>query len=259
MLIALLLAMQGQMGPPALPAPGAMGPRPDQKTLYEACIAAAQGGEAELAEKFARAWIAENNGGLPGRQCLGVAQVELGRTAEAARTLAEAARLAEVAKSPMVPDLWGQAGNAALLAGDARTARDHLSSAITAAGPHAPKLTAGLLADRARALVELGELAGARADLDRALALVPGDVTALLLSAALAQRQRDIGRAQRDIAAASALAPSDPDVMFEQGNVAAAAGDLSTARAVWQAVIRAAPGSDAAALSRRKLEAAPAN
>ena len=149
---------------------------------------------------------------------------------------------------------YRQAGNAALLAGDAATARTHLTSAIIAAGPNAPKFTAALLVDRARAHVELKDLAGARADLDRALALAPSDATALLLSAALAARQGDIGRAQRDIARASELAPSDPDVMLQQGTIAAAAGDLEAAKAVWGAVVKAAPGSDAAALARRRLE-----
>lgn len=249
-LLALLLQAAGPPAPvPAAPPTS----RPDAATLYEACVTAASGADPGLAERFARAWIAENEGGLPARQCLGLAQVALGRHAEAERTFAEAARAAERAKSPLVADLWGQAGEAALLAGRAGEAVQHFTSAIAAAGDHAPRLSAGLLTDRARALVETGGLDQARRDLDRARALAPADATAALLSAALARRQGDIGRAQREIAAASALAPEDPDVMFEQGNIAAAAGDAEAARRVWEALVRAHPASEAARLAAARL------
>jgi hypothetical protein len=41
--------------------------------------------------------------------------------------------------------------------------------------------------------------------------------------------------------------------MLEQGNVAAANGDLPAARMVWERVGRAAPGTEAARLAARAL------
>jgi tetratricopeptide (TPR) repeat protein len=207
-----------------------------------------------LAERFASAWIAENAGGLPGRQCLGLAQAAQGRHADAARTFADAARAGEKTRHPLVPELWGQAGNAALLAGDPKTAINLFTSAIAAAGEFAPKRTSGLLVDRARAAVDAGDPAQARRDLDRARALAPEDPHAAMLSAALARREGDLGRAQRDIAAASAAAPADPDIMFEQANIAEAAGDPVTAKRVWEMVVRAAPGTEAARLAAARLK-----
>ncbi|WP_448578379.1 tetratricopeptide repeat protein [Thermaurantiacus sp.] len=254
MLSGLLLLQSVPVGPPALPMPGTAGPRPDAATLYEACVTAVSEGQADLAERFARAWIAENRGGVPARQCLGLAQNAQGRHADAMRSFAEAARAGEQEKNPRVAELWGQAGNAALLAGNPAEAVTYFTSGLAAAGAFAPRLSAGLLVDRARALVEAGNLVQARRDLDRARALDPEDKTAALLSAALARREGDLGRAQREIAAASAMAPNDPDIMFEQGNIAALAGDTETARRVFEALIQSAPGSEAAKLARARLQ-----
>lgn len=257
MRLLILLAVAGPaaaqtVGPPA-PGPDPAGDRPSQATLYDGCTRAVPE-DPKLAEDFARAWAAENGGGVPARQCLGLALAQQGRHADAARAFAEAARMAERGKSPFVADLWGQAGNAALLAGDAGAALQHFTSAIAAAGSFAPRLLAGFHVDRARAAVEAGDPALARRDLDRAIALDPQDAVALLLSSALARRDGDLGRAQRDAAAASALAPSDPDVMLEQGDVAAAAGDMATARMVWERVVKAAPGSEAGRLAAARLK-----
>jgi tetratricopeptide (TPR) repeat protein len=238
-------------GPPSLSPPGPMD-RPSQATLYDGCTRAVPT-DPKLAEEFARAWAAENAGGVPARQCLGMALAGQGRHADAARAFSDAARLAERGKSPFVADLWGQAGNAALLAGDAAGAVQLFTSALSAAGEFAPRLAAGLHVDRARAAVEAGDRALARRDLDRAIALDPRDSTALLLSSALARRESDLARAQRDVAAASALSPADPNVMLEQGDVAAAAGDVSAARQVWERVVKAAPDSDAARLAAARL------
>lgn len=248
---ALLLALAAAAPAPAQ-APERTSADPEMAALYEGCVNAI-GSDPQLSEQFARAWAAERNGGVPARQCLGIALVAQKRYADGARALAEAARLAEQLKNPLVPDLWGQAGNALLLAGDPAGALAHFTSAIAAAGSFAPRLAGGLHLDRARAAAETGDLALARRDLDRAMALVPDDPFGFMLSAALARRQGDLGRAQRDIATASALAPSDPDVMFEQGNIAAAAGDRAAARRVWEMVVKAAPASDAAALARKRL------
>ncbi len=248
---ALLVALAAAALLPA-EGPASTSADPEMAALYEGCVKAA-GTDPQLAESFARAWAAERNGGIPARQCLGLALVSQTRYADGARAFVEAARLAEQLRNPLVADLWGQAGNALLLAGDAAGALGHFTSAIAAAGSFAPRLSASLHLDRARAAVEAGDLALARRDLDRATTLDPGNPHALMLSAALARREGDLGRAQRDIAAASERAPSDPDVMFEQGNIAAASGDADTARRVWAMVVRVAPASDAARLARERL------
>lgn len=237
-------------------APATYDPSLDPKR-YDGCIRAIEA-DAKKVEQFAIEWQALG-GGLPARHCLALAQLRQGNNAAAASTLVKAAQAAEAQKSPMAADFWGQAGNAAMLAGDMKGAVGHFSSGIVAAGEFAPLRTAELLVDRARAQTELGGLKAARADLDQALKLTDKEPTAWLLSAALARRENDLARAQADIARAAALSPADADVLFEQGNIAAAAGDLPAARSHWQQAEKLAPGSPAATLAKQALEANPAS
>jgi tetratricopeptide (TPR) repeat protein len=238
----------------AQPAEPPLDPALDRKR-YEGCVRAIDT-DARKAEQFGAEWRARG-GGLPAWHCEALAQLRQERFADGARTLAAAADSALAAKSPLAADFLGQAGNAAFLAGDAGGAVAHFDRAIAAAGDFAPQRTAALLIDRARAHAERADLAAARADLDRALALHRDDPVAWMLSAALARRQADMGRAARDIARASVLAPSNPDVMFEQGNIAAASGDIATARRVWEMTVKAAPGSAAADLAQKALQGRP--
>jgi tetratricopeptide (TPR) repeat protein len=222
---------------------------------YDGCVRALQA-DAKKAEEFAVQWAAQG-GGLPARHCQALAQLQLKQFKAAAATLAAAARDAETARSPLAADFWGQAGNAAFLAGDNAAAIAHFSSAIAANGEFAPARAAAFHVDRARAQAEAGDLAAARADLDKALALNNDDAVAWMLSAALARRQGDMARASREISRASTLAPSDPDIMFEQGNIAAANGDIEAAKKVWAMTVRAAPGSAAAELAAEALKRNP--
>lgn len=220
---------------------------------YDGCVRAIPT-DAKAAENYAIQWQSKG-GGLPARHCQALAQLELGNPAGAAQTLAKAAQAAETQKAPQAADFWGQAGNAALLAGDAKAAVGYFNSAIVAAGEFAPLRTANLLIDRARAQVELGNLSAARTDLDRATGLAPKDSTAWLLSATLARRQNDLPRAAADIARAAALAPGDPDIQFEQGATLAATGDVAAARKLWETLVKSAPGTPAAALAGKALAA----
>ncbi len=245
--LALILAapaLAGQTGP--------LDPALDRKR-YDGCVRAIEA-DAAKAEQFAREWQGLG-GGLPARHCQALAQLHQQRYAEAAATLVKAAHAAEAQKAPQAADFWGQAGNAAFLAGDGEAAIRHFSTAIVSAGEFAPMRSAALHVDRARAHADAGDLAKARTDLDRALSLNNEDPLAWMLSAALARREGDMGRASREISRASTLAPTDPDIMFEQGNIAMANGDPETARKVWAMVVKAAPGSVAASMAEKALVA----
>lgn len=219
---------------------------------YDGCVRAIPT-DAAKAEQFALEWQGMG-GGLPARHCQALAQLHRGQFAAAASTLVKAAQIAEAEKSPLAADFWGQAGNAAMLAGDSRGAIGHFTTAITQAGEFAPLRTANLLVDRARANTELGNIPAARADIDKALTLNRDDPIAWMLSAALARRENNMARATQEISRASTLAPSDPDIMFEQGNIAAANGDMEAARKVWAMTVKAAPGTPAAELAGKALQ-----
>ena len=194
-------------------------------TRYRDCLATARTAPARAAE-LAAAWRLDG-GGLPARHCLALAMIGQGQPAAARAELESAARAGETTRDPLTAALWGQAGNAALLALDPARARAHLTSALLAGAAAAPGERAGWRVDRARAEVALGDNAAARADLDAAVLLTPGDPLAYTLSAALALRDGDLARARRDIAEAQRLAPADPEVRAQAARIAAANGAVS--------------------------------
>lgn len=225
---------------------------PADRDRYQRCIAETRSDPAKAIES-ANGWRA-SGGGLPARHCLAMAYLAQERFAPAAVVLEQAARAAEAARDPAAADLWGQAGNAALLAGDTTKAHAYLSSALAGAGTD-PTRRGQLLIDRARASVELGRPGDARSDLDQAIRLMPKEPAAWLLSATLARRQGELLRASTEIAEAAKLVPNDPDILLEQGNIAGAQGDTAAARAHWAAAVKAAPDSPAGQQAAKALAA----
>jgi tetratricopeptide (TPR) repeat protein len=243
------LAAQSRAAPQAAPQVELADPAPSDRARYDGCVRAIPT-NAAAAEAYANEWRVRG-GGLPARHCLALAQLAQDKPGAAAATLEAAARAAETERSPVAADFWGQAGNAALLANDARAAVRHFGAALALNPP--PAQQTALRVDRARAAVEAGDAALARTDLDAATRVAPGDPAGWLLSAALARRASDLPRARTDIAQAIRLDPTNPDVRLEAANIAAASGDLAAARTQWQALVAAAPGTPAADLAQRAL------
>jgi tetratricopeptide (TPR) repeat protein len=187
-------------------------------------------------------------------QCLGLAFVQKGQYAEGAAAFEEAARAAAAAADTRVADLWAQAGNGWLAAGEPLKARTALDAAL-ATELLAPELRGEVHFDRARAAVALNDLVTARADLDLGLELVPADPFGWYLSSALALKEGRLARAQDDIAEALRLAPDDADLLVHAGNVAGISGEHEAARGLYARAIRAAPDSKAAAAARAALAA----
>jgi tetratricopeptide (TPR) repeat protein len=219
---------------------------------FERCAALAKQTPNQAVE-LAEQWRLRG-GGAKSRQCLGLAYAGLDRWAPAATAFEQAANEAEKTREPGASDLWAQAGNAWIAANDAAKARVALDRALTdPALP--PELRGEVHFDRGRALVALGDLVGARADLDQGLALVPGDPFGWYLSAALAQREDKLPRARADIDKAVGLAPDDGDVLLLAGNIAGLAGDLEAARGFYTRAARAAPGTPAGKAASSALAA----
>lgn len=130
---------------------------------------------------------------------------------------------------------WAQAGLGWLEAGEAGRARVALDRALSQPLPRAAQ--GELRLHRARADAALNDPAAARADLDAAVALLPGDPVPLVLSASFARRTGDFERASRDLEAAWALASDDPLVLLESGRLALAAGEPEQASVAWRRVL----------------------
>jgi tetratricopeptide (TPR) repeat protein len=229
---ALLLAAAAPLPAAALPA---------ERARYDACVAKSDA-DAKAAIADAKAW-AGSGGGVPAGQCLGIAQFAAGDDAAAADSFAATADLARQTGDARAPALWVSAGNAALAAGKPERARQLLGEAI-ASPALAGQMRGEAFLDRARADVALGTLPDARADMDEALKLVPADPMAWLLSATLARRMGD-ARSAADIHEADTRAPNEPAILYEAGNIAAAAGDMVRARESWARARAAGPDSDA--------------
>jgi tetratricopeptide (TPR) repeat protein len=103
----------------------------------------------EKAVEMANEWRLKG-GGLPARQCLGLAYSKLERWEPAATAFEQAALEAETAKDARRADFWVQAGNSWLASGDPVKARKAFDAALAV-----PTLTAELRGeahlDRARA------------------------------------------------------------------------------------------------------------
>jgi len=246
-ILPLLALAAAQISPdPAAPARA----DPAVEARLRACTALVRAAPQQALDT-ANAWLAER-GGLPARQCAGLAHVALQQWPAAATVFEQAARDAESAGDASRADFWVQAGNAWLAAGEAPRALQALDAALAT-----PNLTQELRGeahlDRARVQVALGHADRARQDLDRALQLVPADPFAWYLSAALARRDANAARAQTDIARATQLGPNDPDILLLAGTIAGQAGNMAEAERLYRRVVAVAADSDAGRQAQASL------
>jgi tetratricopeptide (TPR) repeat protein len=217
---------------------------------FEACVTLIETDPAKAAE-MAGNWRIEG-GGIPARQCLGLAYAAQQRWAPAMTAFEQAAEQAEANHDARAANLWVQTGNAALAAGETTRARSAFDAALASnmlKGTEAGEV----YLDRARTLAALGDNAGARKDLDMSLKLAPADPLGWLLSATLARRMGDLDRAQDDIAEALKRSPDDASVALEAGNIAALSGSGTAARAAWEAAVKLAPNSPAGKAAAQAL------
>lgn len=200
----------------------------------------------------ANEWFLQGGGALA-KQCAALAYAAQDRWPEAATAFEAAAREAEKGKQTAAANLWIQAGNARLAAGQPREAIAAIDGALVSGQLSGPAKGEARL-DRARANVAAGDPASARVDLNEALKLVPQDPLAWLLSASLARRMGEMERAQVDIAEAAKLSPDDASVALEAGRIALAVGAPDAARIAFEGALRNQPGSDAARAAQAELD-----
>ena len=199
----------------------------------------------------AQAWRIEG-GGIPARHCLALAQFAAKDYAEALLSYEGAATASQAAKDGQAVSLWSQGADAAMLAGKPDAAVRFLDKAL--AGDVSDKAQASIRVNRAEALVDLKRNSEAAADLDKATKLDPAVRYGWLLQATLARRMADFKTAEAAILKAAELEPDSADVQFEAGNIAAAQGKDSLARAAWLAAARADPDSPAGLAANKALQ-----
>lgn len=236
---------------PAAQAPAATPPAAvahSAEEHYRSCVAQTRTDPTRAVEA-ANAWQ-RAGGGFLARQCLGLAYVQLEMWASAATAFEEAAR--EAGEDNRRADLLVQAGNAWLAVDEAGNALRAFDAALEVAQLTDP-MRGEIHLDRARARVAQDEAAAARADVDRALQLVPLDAFAWYMSAALARRENNLPRANTDIARALQLGPDNPDIMLLAGTLAGLAGNMAEAERLYRRVVAVAPDSPAGRAATESL------
>ncbi len=217
-------------------------PQTDNEKRFATCLKQVEANPQKAVDE-ATSWQVLG-GGLLARQCLGIAFAAQARWASAQLAFEQAAQLAERERDSRAARLWVQSGNAALAGGDATKARSCLDAAVVSGVLKGAELGEAHL-DRARAMVALRQTDLARTDINAALALVPQDPLAWLLSATLARRMGDLNRAATDILEAVKRSPDDAQVALEAGNIAFLRDEVELARTNWFAAVKSAPQSPA--------------
>lgn len=230
------------------------GPVDTPKNRYRNCLVLTRDAPARAVGQ-AQAWLG-SGGGVDAAQCLGLAWSAQDKWPEAAAAFEAAARDAEARQDRRRGDLWVEAGNAWLAAGDPAKAGKAFEAAL-AAHSLIPQLEGEVHLDLARVAVSNGDLGGARLHADKGLALVPGDPFAWYLSAALARKENDLRRAREHIAKAVSLAPADAAILLEAGNIAGASGEKEAALGLYARAARVGPDTEAGKAAKAALAANP--
>ncbi len=241
---ALLLAVLAApaLTAPALAAPAAGDP---EAARYNRCLSLVNTNP-DVALSESGAW-SRSGGGVPAEHCASLALVGLRRYAEAGPRLDALARGKDT-PAGLRAALFGQAGNAFMLAGDGAHAVASLSAALT--------LTANdpdLFADLARAQAMQKKWNEVVLDLNAALALAPRRPDLLVLRASAHRALKQLPSAHDDLTAALAL-KRDAGALVERGLLRRELGDIGGARADFRAALAANPTPAIAAEAREELE-----
>lgn len=216
---------------------------------YDSCLAQARRDPA-AALQAAQTWR-KAGGGFPAEHCVAIALIGLQRYPEAAQQLEDLAGAMMTEPAELRGDALDQAGQAWLLADKPDRAKAAFDAALKFE-PH----NAEFLIDRSEALAASNHYWEAIDDLNRALALAPDNIDALIFRAAA---YRHVGGAdalelaQADADRALRLAPDSVPALLERGNIDRLRGNAAGAKADWQRVIALAPQSQAARDARYNL------
>jgi tetratricopeptide (TPR) repeat protein len=231
---------------PAAPLPiPPVPPRIAEGADYEHCLDMLAT-DAAGANAFADAWEA-TGGGDGAVHCHALAQVALGNPetgAQMMQTLANVSHAPDRARAAV----YGQAGQAWLMAGDAARAYASTTLALSLS-PDDPDL----LIDRSIAAATLERYRDAIDDLDHALEMDPKRPDALVFRGAAWRHLGDLESARNDIDHALLLDPDNADALLERGIIRQRQGNLQGARDDWEKVEDLSPDSATGELAQQNL------
>jgi tetratricopeptide (TPR) repeat protein len=248
LLIYLLFASAAAAEPAGSPTRPA-GPRSVEAdaATYDRCLKLAKQNPG-AAQSLAQTWH-ERGGAHPADHCAAVALFGLKRYKEAAIRFEALAQAMTTAPAALRADVFDQAGQAWLLAGDPVRAYAAAGQAL-GLQPNDPEL----LLDRAEAAASAGYFDKAIADLDRVLKVDPSRLEALIYRASANRLLDRLDPALADAEKALAQAPNSVAALLERGNIRQLKGDPTGARADWERVGQLAPGTQADMAAKANIE-----
>ena len=213
---------------------------PDNLRRYTECMTLARR-EPLKALPAAEKWMAAG-GGLGARHCVAIAMFEAGRHVPAATQLEAIARDMGQERPGLRAELYAQAGQAWMEAGQAENAAAAQSKALALKSDDPD-----LWIDRGLSYAAIKAWPRAISDFERALALRPRDVEIIVLRAAAWRNAGDPSRALTDAQFALRIAPEHSEALLERGFSYLALGDKKGAEMDFSKVlVLVPPGSDAA-------------
>ncbi len=218
----------------------------DHAKQYRSCITLTRVAPLEALES-ALAW-ADRGGGRAALHCEALALIKLGHFEAAAQRLEAVALDVSKDEKALRVDVWGQAGQAWLLAGKF----DRALAAQSLAIEQDPE-NVELLLDRSLTYAESGNYEEAVLDLNRAASLAPNRADVLVFRASAYRHLKSFERAMADAESALRIKPKHPEGLLERGNLHRIAGNSAAAQRDWQDVLKVAPGSMAAKSAERNL------
>ncbi len=222
----------------ALPAHGQtqdpFGVGPDHQRRYTECMSLARR-DPLRALPAAEKWMADG-GSMGARHCVAIAMFESGKHVQAATQLEAMARDMGQDRPSLRAELWAQAGQAWLEAGQAENAVTAQSRAI-----ELNAADADLWIDRGLSFAAMRAWPRCISDLDRALALRPDSVQVLVLRAAAWRNAGDPGKALADADRALSIAKDHSEALLERGFALLARGDRQAANQAFMKVQRLVP------------------
>ena len=227
------------------PAPGTF----EQSKQYAACMLLARD-HPQDAYDSAGTWLTQN-GGAPAQHCRAVALIGLDRYAEAADLLIQTANeLAKTdARKTILADLYGQAAQAWLMAGDGEQALVTDNAALELEPDDVE-----LRIDRAVVNVGVGKYWEAIDDLNRANELAPDRADILVLRASAYRYVESPELALEDVGHALAIDASNAEAYLERGILESQSKDVTSARADFLKAVELAPESPTAEAAQARLQ-----
>ena len=219
----------------------------DNQEQYQACMVLVERsptGALDSAVEWER-----QGGGDAARHCKPLAMIRTGDVEGGALELEGVAEALPQVKAPLAAQLFAQAGQAWIRAGNPQRALYAQNQGLKLDPTYVD-----LLVDRALTFGSSGMYFEALDDLNAAIDLAPDQPDIYAMRAAAYRQLENPDLAMDNVEQALKLSPSHPGALLERGYLRRDSGDPAGARSDWLTVIQVLPGTDIATEAQKNIE-----